>query len=565
MNSALQSAILAIGGSWPLCLLAKATLVMALGLWSARLAGKKRAAFRHAILAGMFGVLLALPVASAIAPPVAIALRSAPHAAPRAFAGYQAPSPAARFDGTNAMSRSSRLPAGLLPWAAWIAGMLAFLLPAALGIAQVLRLRRSGLPWARGQALAEGVAPRGRVRRHVDVLLHEKLTGPITCGFARPAILFPADAPDWNSGDLHRALVHELEHVNRRDWTMQCAARALCAVYWFHPLVWIAWRRLCLEAERACDDAVLHDSEPTAYADQLLAVARRLSAAAGQPFPAMAGRRDLSSRVHAVLDAAQPRGRAGASCVLATAAAAVLLLTVSPLRIVAAPQSAAAAPQNAPRARMRTEVGLVIVDVKVTDPDGKTPQGLGANDFEISENGVRQTIRVCDFQKVEGEGPESGYYLLGYYTSIPGTDSQFRKIAITVKNDPRAKVDYRQGYYAGNRSANSANPPVGTARSAARPEVSTPPLYDRPPVLLYKKEPEYTAEARKAKYQGTVLLDVVIDVSGRVGDVHVARSLGLGLDEKAIEAVKQWRFRPAMKDGRAVSAPLEVEVTFRLL
>ncbi len=85
------------------------------------------------------------------------------------------------------------------------------------------------------------------------------------------------------------------------------------------------------------------------------------------------------------------------------------------------------------------------------------------------------------------------------------------------------------------------------------------------PVPIYKIEPEYSEEARKAKYSGTVLLSVVIDANGNTRDIHVVRPLGLGLDEKAIEAVSKWRFRPAMKGGRAVAVQAQVEVNFRLL
>lgn len=85
------------------------------------------------------------------------------------------------------------------------------------------------------------------------------------------------------------------------------------------------------------------------------------------------------------------------------------------------------------------------------------------------------------------------------------------------------------------------------------------------PVLVYRVEPEYTEEARKAKYQGTVVLHAVVDADGTVRQVRVVRSLGLGLDEKALEAVKQWRFRAGQKDGRAVPVAASIEVTFRLL
>lgn len=85
------------------------------------------------------------------------------------------------------------------------------------------------------------------------------------------------------------------------------------------------------------------------------------------------------------------------------------------------------------------------------------------------------------------------------------------------------------------------------------------------PVLVNKVEPEYSEEARKAKYSGTVLLSIVVDANGMPRDIHVIRPLGLGLDEKAIEAVMKWRFRPGLKGGRPVATQAQVEVNFRLL
>ena len=84
------------------------------------------------------------------------------------------------------------------------------------------------------------------------------------------------------------------------------------------------------------------------------------------------------------------------------------------------------------------------------------------------------------------------------------------------------------------------------------------------PKELYAPEPEYSEEARKAKYQGTCVLYVIVGADGRPRDLRVARSLGLGLDEKAIDAVKTWKFEPAMKDGKPVAVAISVEVEFRL-
>jgi len=86
-----------------------------------------------------------------------------------------------------------------------------------------------------------------------------------------------------------------------------------------------------------------------------------------------------------------------------------------------------------------------------------------------------------------------------------------------------------------------------------------------PPKLVYKVEPEFSDEARKAKHQGIVLLSIQVDASGSVRAVRVLQSLGLGLDEKAIEAVSHWRFRPALFDGKPVATDATVQVNFQLL
>lgn len=84
------------------------------------------------------------------------------------------------------------------------------------------------------------------------------------------------------------------------------------------------------------------------------------------------------------------------------------------------------------------------------------------------------------------------------------------------------------------------------------------------PHVLYDPEPEYSDEARRTKTQGIVVLSVTIDPTGRARNIHIARSLGMGLDEKAVEAVQKWRFAPGMKDGLPISTQVEVEVNFRL-
>jgi ankyrin repeat protein len=165
------------------------------------------------------------------------------------------------------------------------------------------------------------------------VVVTEEVSGPLVTGLARPAILLPADASTWSDDGLLRAVAHEMEHVRRADWLLQVVARTICAVYWFHPLVWMTWTRLCLAAERACDDAVTRVSDPALYAEQLVTLARRSRRGLVGATLGMAERTNLSARVRALLDPHVRRGPAGWPATVATAVVAVSLLAfVAPLR-----------------------------------------------------------------------------------------------------------------------------------------------------------------------------------------------------------------------------------------
>jgi periplasmic protein TonB len=88
--------------------------------------------------------------------------------------------------------------------------------------------------------------------------------------------------------------------------------------------------------------------------------------------------------------------------------------------------------------------------------------------------------------------------------------------------------------------------------------------YMTAPQAIYSPEPSFSDEARKAKVQGIVLLMIVVGKDGRPYDIHVRQSLGMGLDERAIDAVKNWRFRPATFNGQPVATQIAVEVNFHL-
>ena len=85
------------------------------------------------------------------------------------------------------------------------------------------------------------------------------------------------------------------------------------------------------------------------------------------------------------------------------------------------------------------------------------------------------------------------------------------------------------------------------------------------PVALNDVEAEFSDEARRAKYQGVCLISLIVDAQGNPQSPHVVRPLGMGLDEKALEAVRKYKFKPAMKDGKTpVPVMITVEVNFRL-
>ena len=351
MTSSIADMALAISRRTELSILGKATVLLALGLTAAWLARSARASVRHLQLAVTFAALLGLPLVMATAPRANFEVPASgdrPVEASPAPPEWLAPS-TARSRPAPPSTRQVALLWPRLLRSGWLAGVTILLLSLVVDLWRTRHLRRDGLPWFEQRALLESLAAECGVHRRVEILLDEDVVTPFTCGAWHPVIVLPSDAREWNEANLRRALVHELEHVRRGDWMVQVAARAVCACYWFHPLVWVAWRQLCLEAERACDDAVVQGTEQTDYAEQLVALAERMSKARAQPALGMAKRSDLSSRVSAVLDGSRRRGRAGLlAAVAAICIASLIVLAIAPIRAVAQSKGAAAARPASP-------------------------------------------------------------------------------------------------------------------------------------------------------------------------------------------------------------------------
>jgi bla regulator protein BlaR1 len=153
------------------------------------------------------------------------------------------------------------------------------------------------------------------IHRSVGLRWGSRYPVPVTIGILRPVILLPADAMTWPVERRALVLAHELAHVGRFDTLTQLMAQIAVALFWFDPLLWLAARRMGVEREFACDDAVLRGgSAPSQYANELVRTVRQLVALSGETVPptlgglAMAsGHNEVHTRVVAILDATRDR------------------------------------------------------------------------------------------------------------------------------------------------------------------------------------------------------------------------------------------------------------------
>jgi beta-lactamase regulating signal transducer with metallopeptidase domain len=355
MMVAVTRVALALVDRLDLVMVVKSTILLGFGLVAVPFASRARAAMRHLLMAATLGSVLVLPLVGGTVPEITVRVPVSLTELATGMVSSQAPATPGPGEGIlirGGTNEGARPSIAAVVRSVWALGGIFLLVILAVDLRRLRVVRRGGLPFPAQTDLRTLTATSG-LRRSVEVLLHESVSAPLTCGLWRPVILLPIDAIDWQEADLRRALVHELEHVRRCDWATQLLARVVCACYWFHPLVWLAWARLRLEAERACDDAVLQSAECTEYAEQLVTLARRMSTARALPSLAMANRTDLSARVSSLLDVGRPRGRVGyvtTASVLGVAGLVLVLLTS--IRAIAAPTPS---PQTVPIAEPARE------------------------------------------------------------------------------------------------------------------------------------------------------------------------------------------------------------------
>ncbi|HKE90805.1 MAG TPA: M56 family metallopeptidase [Gemmatimonadales bacterium] len=381
-------------------ILIKATLLIVLALLVRVVWHRAAAATRHLLWALALGGILVLPIAERIGP--------AWHILPVARTAMPLPAEnAAPVAPNGAVDHSGRLVAPATPtiagsvrtavvavaaasnswslgewlFAVWLAGVALVLAAYVVARIQVVRLARRAVPVTAPQwlGLRDVLAAQLDLDRPVALLTLAGQGMPMTWGTWRPVILLPAEADQWSEARRHDVLLHELAHVERRDCLTHLIAVCATAIYWFHPLVWVAARGLRVERERACDDRVIAGgARPSEYAEHLLEIAHGFAARPTTAFASLAMARPshLATRLLDVLDARRRRDALTRRLALPGAVtAALLVLPVAALRPANPPAAAVSRVHPAAPSRL------------LADEDFRSPARRMSQSSEKSDTG----------------------------------------------------------------------------------------------------------------------------------------------------------------------------------
>jgi beta-lactamase regulating signal transducer with metallopeptidase domain len=425
--------------------------------------------------------------------------------------------------------------------AAWGVGVAVVLVPLLTGLARLRRIaRRSAM--SNGEDLAELVSrpeDRSLASRRVVMLRGDETDSPMTWGVLRPVILLPAGAESWPRERLRAVLLHELAHVKRWDCLTLVLARLACAVYWFHPLAWVAAWRIRIESERACDDLVLNSgARASDYACVLLDVARGFRPARGHAAAAvpMARPSQLEGRLRAILDPSRSRRavtRRGAILIASSAAALLLPLSIARLEAGDDRTTATAEEGKSPARSARMTVSGRVLDLEGRPVPGAKVAILG-----------RRKLAALNARS------EDQHEVLG--RSEAGADGRFRL------DVPRTSslTHYELQALASHAGLGLAWAEMNRDAEAPQGEV--------------KLSPEQAVEGRLVDLQGVPASGVTLQISGiGVAKADGSRYDGIRLGKGRLEALKGVWPDPVVSDaegrfriagvGRGVQVGLSVE------
>ena len=326
-------------------LVLRATVLLSAALALAWLARKGPAGVRHLLWTMTFALLLGLPVLSLLGPSWELPLLRSPSSAPPQPLPASAPvdfatdgltmlappDPPLSGAGFTAaavgkpLSPTRSIPLPFLLWALGCSAGLASLAMSSLRFAGLVRAAHPLGDPIRLQRVKE-VRQRLGIRGDVRLFLSPAATTPMTGGLWKPVVLLPGSARAWSPERWDIVLTHEMIHVRRRDVLRQLMARAVIALYWFHPLSWVAARLAAFASEEACDEEVLAlGSRPSQYATHLLSLAGGMTAQ--RPVLSLSmGQRphsQLERRIMTILEPHRPRRNVAATALMVMAISGV--------------------------------------------------------------------------------------------------------------------------------------------------------------------------------------------------------------------------------------------------
>ena len=283
-----------------------------------------------------------------------------------------------------------------IAWIVWVLGCVLSLVPLAAAAFRLRRLVRTARPvrdpeWSRD---AEELRHRLGVRSGIRLLASAAVATPMTAGLRQPVILLPESAWTWRRELRAAVLAHELIHVRRRDALRQLVRRGVCALYWFHPLVWAAERFADLASEKACDEEVLAllGARPSEYARHLQFLAARLSRDPRALALAIVYPSQLERRIMSILARRRPHPSfvRSASTLTVIGVASVAISAARPVPIDDGAAGAVATFPNVALAEVPTEVAARTATVAESRRRAATPSASqGVECLSSSHDSIR--------------------------------------------------------------------------------------------------------------------------------------------------------------------------------
>ncbi len=552
-----------IGAAW------KSTVMLCIAWLATLLLRRQSAAARHLVWTFTAAAVVALPFLSILLPALRVPTgRFLPAAADILFHANASISPAAALSLPGAAAIVGLSTSGL-DWRLWLmllwaAGTCASLVQIMVAFVAVRRVLRSAKP-SRDRDLCAALSRLLGIRRAVDLVETEPGSMPMTFGVLRPVIVLPSDAAERSGARRRVVLLHELAHVRRGDAATHLLARAALSLYWWNPLAWKAWREFLKERERATDDLVLDAGERASdYASHLLDVARSMQprATIGWAAAAMARRSHLEKRLRAILAIDVNRNPPGR--VWASIAALVAIVIIAPFAAVQA-QSSASPAQTGTSATQHSSARALISKgaAELIKKDLSKANDYFERALQVDPGGA--ALMWTAIVRAREQHFDEADKL--YQNSISSHDASSQEMIPALKLYARFLREQSRNDEAAAMEARA----TAMQKSSASQVWTTSPEVHRigagisAPKVIDKIEPQYSDEARAANVDGTVTVYVEIGTDGLAHNSRILRPLGLGLDEKALEAVDQWRFLPGAKDGEPVTVAATIEINFRLL